>query len=143
MEAAGFRSYLQKGIELRAGEAPRIDVALEIGSMTESVTVSGAAPLLATETATMIGGMTNPTIMRIPILQMRAYNVMMYLPGFANPSEGSFFSMGQRTRIFVCDPGWGQLEAASPRRPRRRRDRLAGGNRFSGRDPGIDHRRSR
>src|SRR6185436_4161819 len=69
VEAAGFRSYLRKGIELRAGEAPRIDVTLELGSVNESVTVSGAAPLLATETSTMIGGMTNTTLMRVPILQ--------------------------------------------------------------------------
>src|SRR6185436_4797061 len=112
VEAAGFRSYLQKGIELRAGEAPRIDVTLELGSVNESVTVSGAAPLLATETSTMIGGMTNITLMRVPILQMRAYNVMMYLPGFANPSEGSFFSMGQRTRSLGAT-----LDGVSAKRP--------------------------
>jgi hypothetical protein len=32
VEAAGFRSYIRKGSELRAGEAPRIDVTLELGS---------------------------------------------------------------------------------------------------------------
>src|SRR6185503_507599 len=98
VEAAGFRTYIRKGIELRAGESPRIDVVLELGTVSESVTVSGAAPLLATETSAMIGGMSNETLMRVPLLQMRSYNVMMYQPGIANPSEGSFFVMGQRSR---------------------------------------------
>src|ERR1044071_4104636 len=57
VEAGGFRTYIRKGIELRAGESPRIDVVLELGTVSESVTVSGSAPLLATETSTMIGGM--------------------------------------------------------------------------------------
>src|SRR5437879_9443965 len=43
VEASGFRSYIRTGIELRAGESPRIDVALELGAVTQSVTVSGAA----------------------------------------------------------------------------------------------------
>lgn len=98
VEATGFRVHVRTGIELRAGEAPRIDVALELGTVSESVTVSGTPPLLTTETSAMIGGMSNQTLMRVPLLQMRSYNVMMYLPGVANPSEGSFFSMGQRTR---------------------------------------------
>ena len=98
VEAAGFRTYIRKGIELRAGESPRIDVVMELGAVSESVTVSGAASLLATETSAMIGGMSNQTLMRVPLLQMRSYNVMMYQPGIANPSEGSFFIMGQRSR---------------------------------------------
>jgi hypothetical protein len=71
---------------------------MELGAVTESVNVSGAPPLLATESATVIGGMSNELFMRIPLMQMRSYNVMMYQPGVANPSEGSFFSLGQRTR---------------------------------------------
>jgi hypothetical protein len=98
VEAAGFRTYVRTGIDLRAQESPRIDVVLELGTVSESINVSGAPPLLATETSTVIGGMSNQLFMRIPLLQMRTYNVMMYLPGVANPSEGSFFSLGQRTR---------------------------------------------
>jgi hypothetical protein len=94
----GFRSYVRRGIELRAGESPRIDVNLELGAVADSVTVSAASPLLATENAAMIGGMTNETLMRVPLMQMRAYNVMMYQPGIANPSENQFFVMGQRSR---------------------------------------------
>ena len=51
IEAAGFKTYVQKGIELRAAEVPRIDVKLEVGATSESVQVTGSAPLLETETS--------------------------------------------------------------------------------------------
>src|SRR2546425_9433434 len=52
IEAAGFKAYVQDGISLRTAEQPRIDVKLEIGSVAESIMVTGAPPLLETETAT-------------------------------------------------------------------------------------------
>src|SRR5215813_1861374 len=52
IEAAGFKTYVQDGILLRTAEQPRIDVSLEVGSVTEAVLVTGAPPLLETETAT-------------------------------------------------------------------------------------------
>src|SRR5207244_13607438 len=58
VEAPGFRSYHRTGIELRAGESPRLDVALELGAVTESVNVSGAAPLLTTESAPAAGSLS-------------------------------------------------------------------------------------
>src|SRR3989475_2797288 len=52
IEAAGFKTYVQDGITLRTAEQPRIDVKLEVGAVTEAVIVTGAPPLLETETAT-------------------------------------------------------------------------------------------
>lgn len=51
--ASGFKQYVRDGIDLRPGETPRFDVRLEVGSMTDAVTVTGEAPLLSTETATV------------------------------------------------------------------------------------------
>ncbi len=95
VEAAGFRAYVRTGIELRAAESPRIDVTLELGSVNESVTVSGSAPLLQTETATASAALGSQTVERIPIMQSRVYNVLMYLPGVAD-SVSSINPMGQR-----------------------------------------------
>src|SRR5947209_14421727 len=52
IEAAGFKTYVQDGISLRTAEQPRIDVRLEVGSVTEAIMVTGTTPLLETETAT-------------------------------------------------------------------------------------------
>src|SRR5215470_12042146 len=41
IEAEGFKAYVQDGIILRTAEQPRIDVRLEVGSVAESVLVTG------------------------------------------------------------------------------------------------------
>ena len=46
IEAQGFKAYVQNGITLRTGEQPRLDVSLEVGNVTESIQVTGTAPLL-------------------------------------------------------------------------------------------------
>ncbi|MGI8991308.1 MAG: carboxypeptidase regulatory-like domain-containing protein [Bryobacteraceae bacterium] len=80
IEAAGFKKYVRQGIELRTNEQPRIDVKLEIGSVSESVEVSAATPLLETETATSGGIMEGETIVKIPIMQKLTFRVLPYLP---------------------------------------------------------------
>ncbi len=46
--ASGFRTYKQTGIELQVGRLPSIDVQLAVGSVTETVVVSGVAPVVDT-----------------------------------------------------------------------------------------------
>ena len=98
IEATGFRSYVRKGIEVRAGESPRIDVQLEVGAVAESVVVTGRAPLLETETATSGASLQNQVFMRVPVLQMRTFNILTYLPGVTNTGNNQFNSLGLRNR---------------------------------------------
>lgn len=50
-ELQGFRSVVQEGIEVNADRTSRVDIRLDVGSVAESVTVSGQAPLLDTTSA--------------------------------------------------------------------------------------------
>src|SRR5258708_1068440 len=47
-QAPGFKEFIRKGITLSAGEHPVIDAHLELGSTSESITITGDAPLLET-----------------------------------------------------------------------------------------------
>lgn len=98
VETPGFKKYVQSGITLRAGESPRIDIKLDVGSLTESVTVTGATPLLETETSMAGATIDNKTFIRMPVLQMRTYNIMTYLPGLNNTGFNAFNVIGQRSR---------------------------------------------
>ena len=49
--APGFKKLVRDGIELRAGDVLPVDVQLQVGAVSESVEVTGAAPLLETETS--------------------------------------------------------------------------------------------
>ncbi len=96
VEAAGFKRFIRDGVALRSGETPRIDIVLEVGATTEQITVSAAAPLLATETAAAGQILANDTIEAMPIAQKRASKLLLYFPG-AGGSSG-FHIMGQRQR---------------------------------------------
>ncbi len=49
-EHAGFKRFARRGVELDAGRTVRIDVNLEVGSLTEEVQVTAAAPIVESET---------------------------------------------------------------------------------------------
>jgi len=57
VEKGGFRKAASEEIELHAGTQPRIDIPLTLGAVTDSVTVSSAAPIInatSTEVGTVI-----------------------------------------------------------------------------------------
>src|SRR5271165_6491888 len=54
VEKGGFRKAASEEIELHAGTQPRIDIPLQLGAVTDSVTVSSAAPII-NETSTEVG----------------------------------------------------------------------------------------
>lgn len=51
VESPGFSRYEQQGIRVRVAETARVDVTLQVGAVTESITVTSDAPLLKTESA--------------------------------------------------------------------------------------------
>lgn len=95
-EAPGFKRYVREGIVVRTGEVPRLDLALEVGAVTESVNVSGAPPLLETENSASGQVLDGDLLVKIPVSQKRAIRIMFYMPG-AN-AIGGFTVLGQRSR---------------------------------------------
>ncbi len=81
VEAAGFKTYVQRGIELSAAEVPRIDVKLEVGSTNESVQVTGAAPMLETETSQVSQTVAASMIEQIPVMQNKPQRMLYYMAG--------------------------------------------------------------
>ena len=51
VEAAGFTKYVQQGIRVQVVQIARVDIALQVGSTADSVTVNADAPLLKSESA--------------------------------------------------------------------------------------------
>src|SRR5437879_11696823 len=50
-ELPGFKRYVRQGITVLVAQTVRLDIALEVGSNTESITITEAAPLLKTESS--------------------------------------------------------------------------------------------
>lgn len=58
-ELAGFEPLVRQGLELNAGFAARINVSLKVGTLNETVTVSGASPVV--DLSSTGGGQNVPT----------------------------------------------------------------------------------
>ncbi len=51
VEAQGFKRYTREPIEVRVGDTITLNITLEVGAVTETITVTGEAPLLESATA--------------------------------------------------------------------------------------------
>jgi hypothetical protein len=81
VEATGFKKFIQKGITLRAAEVPKVDVKLEIGAASQSVEITGATPMLETETSQVSQTIEHATVQQLPVMQMKAHRILYYLEG--------------------------------------------------------------
>jgi hypothetical protein len=91
-QVAGFKSYTHQNLAVSATQVLREDIALEVGTTTESVTVEAQASLLKTETGENSTNITLEQMQDLPLLGIgtvnsgtsgvrNPYNVMLALPG--------------------------------------------------------------
>ena len=64
----GFKKYVRTGLAIQAAQVYRVDIILEVGSASESVTVTEAAPLLKTESGELGHNVTGETLNSLPVL---------------------------------------------------------------------------
>ena len=102
-EAAGFRSALTQ-VEVKTGETGNIQFRLEVGQVTETITVSDAVTRLDTENAQIQRSFTGASIQEIPVNRnpnLFALSAPGVTPVTSNNSflgSGSFNSNGGRGR---------------------------------------------
>jgi len=65
----GFRKYVQSGITILIATTTRLDVILQVGAATETVTVNASAPLLKTESAEQSFNITGDEVNDLPLTQ--------------------------------------------------------------------------
>ncbi|MEZ5404321.1 MAG: TonB-dependent receptor [Bryobacteraceae bacterium] len=83
LEAAltGFKQFRQDGVELKTGETTTIDIALTLGEVAESVTVTGEAALLRTETGALGTTVNQQVINELPLIGRNPYVFLTLSPG--------------------------------------------------------------
>jgi hypothetical protein len=68
--ARRFKAYNRVGLDLAAAQIMRIDVPLEVGAVSDSVTVTADASMLKTETGDMVHNVTVSQMTNLPILSV-------------------------------------------------------------------------
>src|SRR5687767_9080859 len=80
-ELSGFKTYEQKGLTLSPSDNRGIDVRLEIGQQTETVTVTSQLEVIQTQTGAREGVLTAKQIDNLSIIGRSALELMRILPG--------------------------------------------------------------
>ncbi len=103
VEVPGFKTGVAENITLQVQQRAKIDFALEVGDLTEVVTVESAAPLLTTEETSLGQVVNNRSIVELPLngrnylqLGTLAVGMMPTKKGMFNDHGSAFLANGLR-----------------------------------------------
>jgi hypothetical protein len=81
IEATGFRQFLQPRIKLEVGDALTINAAIQVGQVSEKVTVTSEPSALQSETSSLGQVIANQPIVDLPVNGRNSYSFATLVPG--------------------------------------------------------------
>lgn len=96
VESPGFKTSVKGGIRLEVNLHTTFDVTLQVGATSESVSVTGEAPLLQTDSNQVGGVIAAATIENLPLISRNPVALTLLSAGVTTPDPNSFNS-GQRS----------------------------------------------
>ncbi len=104
-ESVGFKTYRQSGLVMETGLTKTVTIQLEIGEISETIEVTGSAPLLETENTTVGQFIERTTVAQMPVGSRQAGQLIKLAGNVTFATSGGglydlpFFSMaGGRSR---------------------------------------------
>src|SRR5947209_12794687 len=104
VEAAGFKKHARAAFELQVAQQVAIDPVLEVGAITESVSVTGETPLLEATTSSVGKVVENREIVNLPLNTRNPYQLVFLTPGVSGSVSINYDDMrysvnGARVRM--------------------------------------------
>ncbi|MBI1358008.1 MAG: hypothetical protein GC160_27040 [Acidobacteria bacterium] len=87
VQADGFRGYTAENVDITINTVRRNDVSLEIGAVSESITVAAAALALQTEKTDVSAELESRTVNNMPLPNYRNYQSLINLVPGATPAQ--------------------------------------------------------
>jgi hypothetical protein len=86
----GFKVYEATGVRVGANDTVGVDVSLEVGAQTETITVTAERAMIQTETGAREGLITPEQIENISIIGRNPLELLRTLPGVVTPEQANF-----------------------------------------------------
>ncbi|MEZ5356823.1 MAG: carboxypeptidase-like regulatory domain-containing protein, partial [Bryobacteraceae bacterium] len=86
-EMSGFKKFSRTGLVLDTGTASTVDIKLQIGQLTETVSVEASAPLLESESSSVGQLIENKFILNMPIQTRRSASLVRLMGNISYRSE--------------------------------------------------------
>lgn len=81
-ESEGFRSVHRTGVSISVDQVARIDFTMEVGAVTETIEVTGAAPTIESETSSLGTVVDSKQMTDIPLNSRNTFRLAFLVPGF-------------------------------------------------------------
>jgi hypothetical protein len=93
-ELSGFRTATRSSLTFEAKQIVRLDFAMSVGAVQENVEVTGTAPILQTETATVGEVISGNTAQSLPLNGRNTGQLALLLPGTVTYNPRGFTNIG-------------------------------------------------
>jgi hypothetical protein len=109
VEAIGFKKVTVGTVVVQVDQITRVDLALEVGAVTELVEVQGAAPILETDKNTLSSVVDGRTISNMPLNARQFLDLALLTPGVlpaATGTQGGGFNVAgarSQSNVFLVD----------------------------------------
>jgi hypothetical protein len=98
VEAPGFKTYTDAGVELQAGTISRVDAKMQLGQARELVEVTGQEAAVSTEDSKLASTVNSTQIANLPLNGRNVYDLIQIAPGAVNVT-GVDFENGHSTVV--------------------------------------------
>ena len=85
IQAPGFKQALVQDVKIELNRANAVNVALEVGAVTDTVTITGGGEVLQTTSATVSSTITGRQIIELPFATRDAMQLVLVQPGTQTP----------------------------------------------------------
>jgi len=96
VEASGFKKFVQANVTLSVNQQANVDVALELGAMSETVTVTTEPPQINLENAAVGRTIETAEVVALPLVDRNAYSFLDLVPGVQSNSSGNTLGYPQQ-----------------------------------------------
>jgi hypothetical protein len=104
---SGFQSTVYKNVAVESARTTDLTVRLQIGQLSETVEVAGAAPTLAVTTNTLSTTVTNSDVQNLPLAGRNVLNFALLVPGAqtagVDPRQSTYQGMPGATINITVD----------------------------------------
>ncbi len=104
-EIQGFRKVERTGVELQVNQRAEIDLALEVGLISETVTIAGTAPLLETQSSVLGTVIEEKQVQDLPLNGRNFVQLATLSPGVSGAGSGMRGTIMSGTRPDDLRPG--------------------------------------
>ena len=94
----GFATQIRRGLTVTIGQEATVNVSLRVATLEESVTVTGAAPLVETTRSTLGTTVTRESLDNLPLITRNFAGLATLAPGVTGVGGGGVTAQGQTDR---------------------------------------------